>query len=65
MSDTRKVKKTLNITASVAVQVETVSAETGIDQSRIYEEGAKLLLEQRKREQLLLEQAKKQAAKRQ
>jgi hypothetical protein len=56
--ENRKVKKTLAITASVAAQVEVVSAQTGIDQSRIYEDGARLLLEQRKREQELLEQAR-------
>jgi hypothetical protein len=58
MSDTKKVKKTLNITASVAAQVEAVSAATGVDQSRLYEEGVRLRLEQIKREQELLERAK-------
>jgi hypothetical protein len=63
MSDTdRKIRKTLHITASVARQVAIAAAESGIDQSWIYEHAAKLLLEQRKRDQELLERAKKAEA---
>ena len=58
-----KVKKTFSITASVAEQVQIISADTGIDQSRIVEDGLRLYLEQRERDRAALEAAKKRAAK--
>jgi hypothetical protein len=59
----KKVKKTFSITASVAVQVETVSAATGIDQSRIVEDGIRLILKQREDDLAALELARAAALK--
>jgi hypothetical protein len=63
VSDAKKVKKTFSITASVAVQVETVSAATGIDQSRIVEDGIRLILKQREDDLAALELARAAALK--
>jgi hypothetical protein len=61
MAEAKFINKMISMTASQSVQLARMSAETGVPQSVLIRQALDRLFEERRREQELLEEAKKRA----